>query len=173
MAVIKSKSYYDFDLKVDFLFKENTKGGIAFRLRDNFNYYAFHIDSIKRSKCILKVTDGKVQVLKCIQDGGIVLGDWHSIHISAVNSHIKVFIYDQESVDRKPSEKKLEAHDSDFIQGQMGIMTSNFDGMCFDRLNIVGKQVWTPWKPKKIFVNTTTCGSFKEGKFFIYFKFYS
>jgi hypothetical protein len=163
MSIIKNKSYYDFDLKIDLLFTQNSKGGVAFRMRDSFNYYAFYIDSIERTKSILKVTDGKVEVLKQIKDGGIVLDDWHSVHITATNSHIKVFIYDQETVDRKPSEKVLEAHDTFFIQGQVGIMTSNYDGFCFDKLQITGKKVWTPWKPKKIKLNTKTCGSFKEG----------
>lgn len=166
IIVIKNKSYYDFDLNVDVLFRQVTKAGITFRMRDQYNYYAFIIDVPTRSKQLVKVTDGRYQVLKKVEDGGIILNDWHRIHISLTNSNMKVFIYDAETVDRKSSEKIIEFYDNSFIEGSIGILTSNSEGFCFDKLSITGKIVWTPWIPRNdITIIQNTSGSFNESKF--------
>lgn len=163
IIIIQNKSYYDFDLKVDVLFRQSTRASIAFRMRDQYNYYAFLIDTLTRSKSIIKVTNGRPQVLKTVEDGGIILNDWHSIHITMIMSNIKVFIYDVESVGGKSSEKILEAFDNSFIQGGIGVIVDKIEGFCFDKLNVEGLTVWTPWVPKAGFkINTYTSGTFVE-----------
>ena len=172
VSIIKNKSYFDFDLNIDVLFREKTKAGISFRMRDQYNYYSFFIDTQARTKSILKVIDGKTIPLKVIEDGGVILNDWHSIHITLTNSNIKVFIYDSETVDRQSSEKVIEAYDNSFVEGSVGIITSQQSGFCFDKLKIQGKTVWTPWVPKNgIYIETYTSSSFEEGKNFILFFF--
>jgi len=163
VAIIKNKSYYDFDLKLDVLFRQPTVAGIAFRMRDQYNYYAFMIDTGTRSKKLIKVTDGKPRTLKAIEDGGIILNDWHSIHITLINSTIKIFIYDSETVDRKSSEKVIEAFDNSFVEGGIGIITGIHEGFCFDKLKINGRIVWTPWTAKRnVRIIQTTSGYFHE-----------
>jgi hypothetical protein len=163
IIIIQNKSYYDFDIKLDVLFRQSTRASIAFRMRDQYNYYAFLIDTITRSKSIIKVTNGRPQILKTVEDGGIILNDWHSIHITMVMSNIKVFIYDVESVGGKSSEKILEAFDNSFIQGGVGIIVDKIEGFCFDNLTVEGLTVWTPWVPKAGFtIKTYTSGTFVE-----------
>jgi hypothetical protein len=168
VVVIKNKSYFDFDLTIDVLFRQPTKAGIAFKMRDQYNYYAFMIDIPDRSKSLIKVTDGRVQVLKRIEDGGVILNDWHSIHISTTYSNMKIFIYDAETIDRKSTEKIIEYYDNSFVEGQVGIIVGNSEGFCYDKLNVAGKVVWTPWVPRKqIKVIQNTSGVFAEGKFIL------
>lgn len=165
IIMIKNKSYYDFDLNIDVLFRQGTKAGIGFRMRDQYNYYAFMIDVKARLKELIKVTDGRVKVLRKIEDGGIILNDWHSIHISTTYSNIKIFIYDAESIDKKSSEKIIEYHDNSFVEGQIGIIVDTSEGFCFDKLTVQSKVVWTPWVPKKnVTIVQSTSGVFNEGK---------
>lgn len=169
IAVIKNKSYFDFDLNIDVLFREKTKAGIAFRMRDQYNYYAFYIDTIARTKSIIKVMDGRTITLKVVEDGGVILNDWHSVHISLTNSNIKVFIYDNETVDRQSSEKVIEAYDNTFVEGGVGIMTSISSGFCFDKFKVQGKIVWTAWVSRTdIFIESSTSSSYEEGNNFIF-----
>lgn len=165
VIMIKNKSYFDFDLTVDVLFRQATKAGIAFKMRDQYNYYAFMIDVPSRSKQLIKVTDGRVQVLRKIEDGGVILNDWHSIHITTTYSNMKIFIYDAETIDRKSTEKIIEYYDNSFVEGQIGIIVGNAEGFCYDKLKVTGKVVWTPWVPRKeIKIIQKTSGVFNEGK---------
>ena len=164
MIEIKNKSYFDFDLTIDVLFKIPTKIGIAFRMKDQYNFYAFVIDSHTRSKSLMRIINGRPTVLKSIEDGGIIIGDWHTIHITARTGNIKVFIYDADTVSKKSSEKILESYDNTFTQGGVGIISEPNEGFCFDKLNVESQIVWTPWASKKgIKVIQATSGSFNEG----------
>ncbi len=47
MMLLHRKSFFDFNLNVDILVKDTGKAGIAFRIQNNFNYYAFLINKRK------------------------------------------------------------------------------------------------------------------------------
>lgn len=146
---IKSKDYYDFNLKVDILLKSEGIAGVAFRIQNEFNYYAFVVDKTSGYKAIVKVINSEVSILKAINDGGILLGNWHHLVINAEANKITAFIYDKEVALKTSTEKKIEIEDSTFIHGTVGLFINNIKGFLFDDLKVEPLKCWTPWQPKE------------------------
>ena len=146
---MNGREYYDFKLSVDILVKANGKAGIMFRMRDEYNFYAFVIDKLAGTKSIVKVKDGKISDLKTVMDGGILVNNWHRVEISVNASQIKIFIYDTEQVNKTKSEKTIEVSDPEYTNGGIGFFVNSMDGFFIDELKIKAEKCWTPWTPKK------------------------
>jgi len=146
---IAGREYFDFKLSVDILVKSNGVSGVAFRMKDEYNYYAFVIDKMAGTKSIVKVVDGKKTDLKSIKDGGILVNNWHKLEIKANAGHIKVFIYDTEQVNKTQSEKKIEVNDYTYSVGGIGFFVNNMEGFYFDEVKVTSANCWTPWEPTK------------------------
>jgi hypothetical protein len=146
---VNGREYYDFKLSVDILVKANGSAGIIFRMRDEYNYYAFVIDKLAGTKSIVKVKNGKNTVLKTVKDGGILVNNWHRVEISVNATQFKIFIYDTEQVNKTKSEKTIEVTDQEFPNGGVGLFVNSMDGFFIDELKIKAEKCWTPWTPKK------------------------
>lgn len=147
MLVLSKKEYYDFTLSTDILFKSQGVGGIAFRMRDEFNYYAFLIDKNLGHKAIVKVQNNKVTILKQINDGGILTNNWHTVTIKVKAGLISVYIYDKEKASKSQSEKKIEVEDYTFAKGTAGFFVNSLAGFFFDEFQIKPLRCFSPWQP--------------------------
>lgn len=147
MIYLSEKQYFDFKLDVDILFKSQGVGGIAFRVKDEFNYYAFIIDKSLGHKAIAKVTDSKVVLLKTINDGGILINNWHTVSITVRAGLISVYIYDKESAQKSNSEKKLEVEDFTYTKGSLGFFVNGLEGFYFDEFKVTPIKCFSPWQP--------------------------
>lgn len=141
--------WYDFTAEVDILCKSNGVAGVVFRASDNFNYYAFIIDKTKGFKAIVKVVSGSMTILKNIQDGGILLNDWHRVKITARTGNININISDIEHSNQIGTEKTLEVTDYTFVKGFVGLFVNGMNGFYFDNLIVKPERCWSQWTPKK------------------------
>jgi len=147
MVELIGKEYFDFNLSVDILFKSPGVGGVAFRIRDEFNYYAFLIDKNIGYKAIVKVVNSKVTILKMINDGGITLNNWHTVTIKVKAGSIIVYMYDKENPLKTETEKKIKIEDFTFSRGSVGFFVNGLDGFFFDELKIDPLECFSPWQP--------------------------
>ena len=147
MIELIDKEYFDFNISVDILFKSQGVGGVAFRIRDVFNYYAFIIDKNQGYKAIAKVENSKVTILKMINDGGIIINNWHTVSITVKAGNISVYIYDKESASKTVSEKTIQVEDFTFSRGSIGFFVNGLDGFYFDELKIKPIECYSPWQP--------------------------
>jgi hypothetical protein len=148
MIVISEKVYYDFTLSSDILFKNQGVGGIIFRMRDEFNYYAFIIDKNLGQKAIVKVQNSRVIILKMINDGGIIINNWHTVTITVKAGLISVYMYDKEKASKSESEKKIVAEDFTFSNGTAGFFVNGLAGFYFDEFTVKPIECFSPWQPK-------------------------
>jgi len=146
---IRGKDYYDLNLNIEIFFKSEGIAGVAFRIHDEFNYYAFVIDRISGYKAIVKVVNSEVSILKSINDGGILIENWHTLNIKAEGPKLSAYIYDSESSHKTSSEKIIEVQDSTFMNGTVGVFVNNIKGFLFDGLKIEPLKCWSPWLPKE------------------------
>ncbi len=145
---LQGKEYYDFKLTLDLLYLSKGVAGVAFRVQNDFNYYCFIIDKNQGFKAIGKVINGKLTILKKIEDGGILINDWHSVIITVQGTKITVYMYDKETASKAVSEKTLEVRDSTFVRGSASVFINGVKGFCFDSFSIVPLKCWSPWQPK-------------------------
>ena len=146
--MLKNKEYFDFTFEADILCKSNGVAGLAFRIRDAFNYYAFLIDKMRGIKALVKVQNGKEIIIKSISDGGILLNDWHKVIIKVRTNNIEAKCYDMEQ-SQSVTEKTLTAQDSTYVKGSVGFLVNKMPGFYFDALNVTPAPCWTPWQPKE------------------------
>jgi hypothetical protein len=149
MLIIKGRRYYDFTMEIDILFKSTGLGGVAFRIKDTFNFYAFYINKTKGFKAIVKVEKGKEIILAQVNDGGILINNWHHITIQCNASKIRVTIYDAEQHNKTNSEKVMEVNNPSFSSGGVGLFINNMEGFFFDNLIVYPVRCWTAWVPRK------------------------
>jgi len=147
MMVMKGKEYSDFEMSVDILFKSSGVGGIAFRMTDEFNYYAFLIDKNLGHKAIVKVVHSKITILKLINDGGILINNWHTVTITVKANSISVYIYDKENAAKSATEKKIEVQDFTFSRGSIGFFVNGLNGFFIDEFTAKPLECVSPWQP--------------------------
>jgi len=93
--------------------------------------------------------NGNLKILKKIDDGGILLNEWHSVIITVSASLIRVYMYDKETASKAISEKTMEVEDSSFVRGTASIFINGMNGFYFDNFSIEPLKCWTPWQPKE------------------------
>ncbi len=98
---------------------------------------------------MVKVVNSEVSILKSITDGGILIGNWHTVTIKTQGPMISAYIYDSESASKTSSEKTIEIEDSTFVHGSIGVFINNLKGFLFEGLEIEPLKCWSPWMPKK------------------------
>jgi hypothetical protein len=147
MITLNKKIYFDLHLEVDLLCKSNGVAGVLFRVKNSFNYYAFVIDKSKGTKSIIKMVNGNQISLLTINDGGIVLNDWHRVIIDLRAGDIKITIYDMEQAQIN-TQKVLTYTDYTFISGTVGLFVNNMRGFYFVNLTVLPMPCWSPWVPK-------------------------
>ncbi len=144
---LSDKDYYDFTLTVDILFTSSGVGGILFRFKDDFNFYAFIIDKNLGRKSIVKVVNNNITFLKIINDGGILMNNWHTVTINARAGSISVFIYDKENALKTSSENKIEVEDYTFTKGSVGVFVNGTKGLYFDEFSVKPNECFSAWQP--------------------------
>jgi len=149
MLMLKSKNYFDVKIKLDILMANNGTAGIIFRAKDRYNFYCFLIDKNTGSKAMTKVVNGNMEILKKINDGGILINEWHSIVIEVKASKISVYMYDAETSNKAITEKTIVVEDDTFIRGTVGILANGVKGFYFDKFSATPLTCWSPWIPKE------------------------
>lgn len=149
MLFIRERSWYDFSLQINVLVKSTGISGIAFRVTDNYNYYALLLNKTKGYKAIVKVISGNMTILQKVKDGGILLNDWHTVKITVKSGDISITMYDAEHSSPASTEKTLTITDNTFSSGSVGVFINGMDGFYFDDLQVTPSSCWSPWIPKK------------------------
>lgn len=151
MLVLNNKEWYDMTLEVDILIKDNGTGGIAFRVLDSFNYYALIFDKVAGYKAIIKVVNGIRTDLQIVNDGGLIINDWHKVKISLSAANIYVSIFDLEQLNGASQSSNFSVVDYTFVKGSVGFFVNGLRGFFFDAFSVVPNTCWSPWTPKTIF----------------------
>lgn len=146
--MLQEKEFYDFKLTIDLLFLSKGIAGVAFRVKDQFNYYAFIVDKIQGFKAIGKMVNGDLIIMKKVSDGGILLNEWHSVIITVKAGNISVYMYDKETASKASSEKTISIEDYTYAKGSAAVFINGVKGFYFDNFNIEPLKCWSPWQPK-------------------------
>ncbi|GFE53259.1 F5 8 type C domain containing protein, putative [Babesia ovis] len=132
-AMLKDRRYFDFDLDIDLLAKNEGSIGLAFRVQDQFNYYLFSLNSRHSNKQLIKVQDGVTHVLATNPDEGYKKNTWIHVHISATGNSIEVTC-DGKSI--------LRVLDTAFLHGGVGLYSCGSNGnFYYDNFSIKPKTV--------------------------------
>ena len=76
---LRTKEYYDFVLNVDIMVKNSERVGVAFRMKNEYNFYAFEISQKHGYKSLFRSVNGVYKLLEKINDGGIVQEQWYQV----------------------------------------------------------------------------------------------
>ena len=76
LIMLKHKDWYDSEISVNMLMRTDGITGIAFRVRDAFNYYAFEMSKKEKFKRIRRVMDGISHTICEKKDGGFIENEW-------------------------------------------------------------------------------------------------
>lgn len=107
--------------------------------------------------------NGNLTILKKIEDGGILMNDWHSVIITVQASKISVYMYDKETASKAVSEKTIEVEDTTFVRGTASVFINGVKGFCFDNFSIAPLKCWSPWQPKEnVKIKNTNTNIFVE-----------
>jgi len=146
MAIIKYKTYYDFEFTCEIMMQEGGgSGGLVFRFKDAFNYYAFEINTNKKSKILVKYRYGKRYVIGNVQDGGIVLDNWFKVLIQMKQSSIKIKMGDSKSYTFKDIPIAFNTIDHYLSSGGAGFFTNGLAKFHATDFQIVGLPCQQPW----------------------------
>lgn len=144
--LVKKRNYYDATIYTDILMTGNGIAGVVFKFKDRFNFYAFVINTKDGYKAIVKVVAGKGTILEKIDDGGILINDWHRIVVHCISDTFKVEMHD---VENKSYNKVLSTFDNTFTEGSIGFFSTDLDSVFFDKINVQSNTCWNPWKPRE------------------------
>lgn len=149
MLIQKTRNLYDAEIKVDILVTSEGITGLVFKFIDRFNFYALVINTQtsdnKNYKAIVKMNQGKLTTLNKIEDGGILINNWHKIKLNTISNS---FIIEVQDLENKSPKKTLMATDADFVQGKVGFFSTNTEGVYFDKFSISSHTCWQPWQPR-------------------------
>lgn len=72
----------------------NDKGvfGFLFRVTDAFNYYAVVLDSVKKEKRVVKVVNGKEDILATVEDGGYSQNEWYILGLKVERGMFDIYM---------------------------------------------------------------------------------
>lgn len=117
VIVLDESNYLDLELNVEFKGiegKEDQGGGPLWRYQDADNYYIARANPLENNFRVYKVVDGNRKQLASAKIK-VTSGEWHTIHIKMVGSHIECF-YD--------GKKYLDVKDETFKnRGKIGLWT--------------------------------------------------
>ncbi|EDO08197.1 LCCL domain family protein [Babesia bovis T2Bo] len=132
-AMLKDRRYFDFDITVDLLAKNEGSVGIAFRSQGHFNYYLLLLNSRQSNKQLLKVQEGVTHVLATNPDDGYKKNTWIKVNISATGNLIEV------TCDGK---RILKVLDTSFLHGGVGLYSCGSNGsFYFDNFTVTPKPI--------------------------------
>jgi hypothetical protein len=133
--VLKSKDYYDFELKFSLMIKDGETFGVSFRYRDYYNYYTFEITN--QSKRIRKFKSGQAYLIDQKNDGGCLQQVWYNVKITAQQS--KYYIYMAEYNSNQVNinyEKIFEFNDNDYLNGTIAFNSNGVNYLLLDSISI-------------------------------------
>ena len=99
-----------------------------------------------QSKEIVKSEFGNETILYNINDGGILVNNWHRVKVQCQAANCRIEIKD---IDSNTPSKVIEISDGTFARGRIGVFSNNLDGVFFDNFNMNTHQCWVPWKARE------------------------
>lgn len=94
--------------------KMDASGGIIFRAHDGPNYYIVRANSLENNFRLYTVIDGRRRQIAGATIEAPALGQWHTLRIVAVGSHIQAYLNNELLIDHR---------DSTFTDGWVGLLT--------------------------------------------------
>ena len=172
---LKMKNYYDGKFCVSFLAKDTGRVGFAFRYLDEFNFYAFEMETGSAGKSgykrIRKFVNGEPTVLAIENDGGFLQDKWYRIIIDFSFSKFTVKMEEETEKNLNPDfedgiTKVIEGFDGDFAEGGFAFLVNSMAGVYFDKFSVKPNKCIDQMKndETKSFL-PPTCSRFKESFF--------
>lgn len=141
LIFLKYGKWFDFEASVDIMLIEGTSGGIAFRVKNEFNFYALEIKHNSVNLHVIK--NGRNTVIASSINKSIPLNAWLKVFINCKTSNIDIKISSNsyEIV-------ALSAINTNFASGAIGAFSfrSTFK---FDNIEVKALPCSTQWKPSK------------------------
>ncbi len=169
--IVQNRDFYDFELRFTVNINSDGTFGVAFRHKDEFNFYVLEISrKDKGFKRLRKFINGTPTLLDFKSDGGYFPNKWITFKILCTNSNIKVFITQEEmqSMDNSAIDRNLElifnVYDSEFMHGTVAFASNSIANLMLDDISI--KQFactdFLSYSSIKINVLTDTCDKYAE-----------
>jgi hypothetical protein len=137
LALWQQSQFSDVDVSVRFKpvsGEMDASGGLVFRAKDEGNYYIVRANSLEDNFRLYTFTDGNRSKIASTAVPIPALGQWHTIRVVALGSHIQVYLNDILYIDHQ---------DTTFSQGYVGIWTKADAVTEFDDLVVRGFPVTT------------------------------
>lgn len=138
LALWKAKRYGDLDATVRFRplsGKEDASGGLVFRARDAKNYYLVRANGLEDNFRLYTVIDGSRRQIASVHVDPPALGQWHTVRVVAVGSHIQADLDGLLLIDHT---------DATYTAGFVGLWTKADSVTEFDDLLVIGSPIAKP-----------------------------
>jgi len=131
LCVADDTSFQDVEISVAFKAlkgKKDQGGGIVWRYQDANNYYVARMNPLEDNFRVYKVVDGKRSAEFQNAEVKIPAGEWHTLKVKMVGSHIECFLDGKKHLDVKD--------DSITKAGQVGLWTKADAQTAFDNFRV-------------------------------------
>ena len=125
---VKYGKWFDFQATVNIKLKEGKSGGVAFRIQDEFNFYALELKQNILSLYLIK--SGVHTLLTIFKNSSIQSNTWYKVVIICKLSNIDIKVYSNSN-----EIASLSAINSSIAAGSIGVFSSQ-STFAFDSLNI-------------------------------------
>jgi hypothetical protein len=135
LALWQQSQFSDVDVSIRFKpvsGEMDASGGLVFRAQDEGNYYIVRANSLEDNFRLYTFTDGNRSKIASTAVPVPALGEWHTIRVVAVGSHIQVYLNNTLYIDHQ---------DTTFSQGYVGVWTKADAVTKFDDLVVRGLSV--------------------------------
>ncbi len=132
LALWKKQRFEDVDVTVRFKpisGKIDASGGIVFRAKDDRNYYVVRANSLEGNYRLYTIVNGRRSQIAGVSIDAPSLGEWHTLRVVAVGSHIQAYLDDRLLIDHR---------DEMYGEGWVGLWTKADAVTEFDDLVVKG-----------------------------------
>lgn len=141
LIFLKYGKWFDFEATIDIMLIEGTSGGIAFRVKNEFNFYALEIKHNSVNLHVIK--NGRNTIISRSINKSIPLNTWLKVFINCKTSNINIKISSNSY-----EILALSAINTNFASGTIGAFSfsSTFK---FDNIEVKALPCSTQWRPSK------------------------
>ena len=128
LILVKYGKWFDFQASVNIKLKEGKSGGVAFRIQDEFNFYALELKQNLLSLYLIK--SGVHTLLTKFKNSSIQSNTWYKLLVICKLRNIEITVYSNSN-----EIASLSAINSSITAGSIGVFSSH-STFAFDSLNI-------------------------------------
>jgi len=141
--IVMNRDFYDFELSFTVNINSDGTFGVAFRHKNQFNFYVLEISrKDKGFKRLRKFINGTPTLLASKSDGGYLPNKWLTIKILCENSNIRVYATQEEmqNMDNSVIKRNLalvfHINDSEFMHGTVAFGSNSIGNLMLDDISI-------------------------------------